>query len=234
MALSDKKILEHMKAGSIAIEPFDRSNLATSSYDVTLGEWYFREQPTKYNHSLYNIWSRAHMEHVWGADKPERAIYAKEAFKKYNFKWEGIRPDDKVILLRPGETILAHTNEFIGGRDTVTTMMKARSSLGRNFIEVCKCAGWGDVGYVNRWTMEITNNSTNYLIPLVAGRRIAQIIFFETGPILKSDYTKAGKYQTVTDIKKLKKVWKPTDMLPKLYQDRDIKKKQPWHKKTKN
>ena len=24
-------------------------------------------------------------------------------------------------------------------------MMKARSSLGRNFIEVCKCAGWGDV-----------------------------------------------------------------------------------------
>lgn len=223
-----------MKAGSIAIEPFDRSNLATSSYDVTLGEWYFREQPTKYNHSLYNIWSRAHMEHVWGADKPERAIYAKEAFKKYNFKWEGIRPDDKVILLRPGETILAHTNEFIGGRDTVTTMMKARSSLGRNFIEVCKCAGWGDVGYVNRWTMEITNNSTNYLIPLVAGRRIAQIIFFETGPILKSDYTKAGKYQTVTDIKKLKKVWKPTDMLPKLYQDRDIKKKQPWHKKTKN
>jgi hypothetical protein len=33
----------------------------------------------------------------------------------------------------------------------VTTMMKARSSLGRNFIEICKCAGWGDVGYINRW-----------------------------------------------------------------------------------
>lgn len=225
MALSDKKILEHMKNGTVVIEPFIRKNLATSSYDVTLGEWYFREQPTKYNHSLYNIWSKAHMEHVWGADNPQRAIPAKEAFKKYNFKWEGIRPTDKVILLRPGETILAHTNEFIGGRDTVTTMMKARSSLGRNFIEVCKCAGWGDVGYVNRWTMEITNNSKNYLIPLVAGRRIAQIVFFETGPILASDYTKSGKYQKTTDMKKLKKMWKPTDMLPKLYQDRDIKKK---------
>lgn len=225
MALSDKRILEHMKRGTVVIEPFVRKNLATSSYDVTLGEWYFREQPTKYNHSLYNIWSKAHMEHVWGSDMPQRAILAKEAFRKYNFKWEGIKPTDKVILLRPGETILAHTNEFIGGRETVTTMMKARSSLGRNFIEVCKCAGWGDVGYVNRWTMEITNNSRNYLIPLVAGRRIAQIIFFETGPILKSDYTKTGKYQKTTDIKKLKKLWKPTDMLPKLYADRDIKKK---------
>jgi len=222
-----------MKNGSVVIEPFDRKNLATSSYDVTLGEWYFREQPTKYNHSLYNIWSKAHMEHVWGADTPQRAIPAKEAFKKYNFKWEGIRPDDKVILLRPGETILAHTNEFIGGRDEVTTMMKARSSLGRNFIEVCKCAGWGDVGYVNRWTMEITNNSRNYLIPLVAGRRIAQIIFFETGPILNTDYTKKGKYQTTTDIKKLKKMWRPADMLPKLYRDRDLAKKSPKSKKKK-
>lgn len=231
MALSDKRILEEMKNGNVVIQPFDRANLATSSYDVTLGEYYFREQPTKYNHSLYNIWSKSHMEHVWGADNVQRAEPAKEAFKKYNFKWEGIRPDDKVILLRSGETILAHTNEFIGGRNTVTTMMKARSSLGRNFIEVCKCAGWGDVGYVNRWTMEITNNSTNYLIPLVVGRRIAQIIFFETGPILKSDYTTKGKYQSTDDIAKLKKQWRPEMMLPKLYTDRDIKKKQPWHKK---
>lgn len=225
MALSDKKILEHKKAGTIVIEPFTRKNLATSSYDVTLGEWFFREQPPKYNHSLYNIWSKEHMEHVWGAHKVERAVIAKEAFKKYEFEWDGIRPNDKVIMLRPGETILAHTNEFIGGRDSVTTMMKARSSMGRNFIEVCKCAGWGDVGYVNRWTMEITNNSKNYLIPLVVGRRIAQIVFFETGPILKNDYANTGKYQTSSDIQQLKKSWKPLAMLPKLWADSDIKRK---------
>ena len=225
MALSDKKILEHMKRGTVVIEPFNRKNLSTSSYDVTLGEWYFREQPIKYNHSLYNIWDRRHTEHVWGADKVERAVVAKHAFRKYNFDWNGISPNDKVILLHPGETILAHTNEFIGGRDEVTTMMKARSSLGRNFIEVCKCAGWGDVGYVNRWTMEITNNSTHYLIPLVVGRRIAQIVFFETGEILKTDYAKAGKYQTETDIKKIKKSWEPQMLIPKLYKDRDAKKK---------
>ena len=227
MALSDTRILEEMKKGDIVISPFNDKHLATSSYDVTLGEWFFREQPSRYNHSLYNIWSQEHTEHVWGAKKPERAITAKEAFKKYNFDWDGISPEDRVILLKPGETILAHTNEYIGGKSHITTMMKARSSMGRNFIEVCKCAGWGDVGYVNRWTMEITNNSKNYIIPLVVGRRIAQIIFFETGPIRERDYTKLGKYSASTNLTELKKSWTPQMMIPRLWTDPDITDKKP-------
>jgi len=225
MALSDKKILEEMKRGNVIIDPFKKENLGTSSYDLTLGEFYFREQPTKYYHNIFNIWSKAHTDHVWGT-KPLRAEKARKVFEKYNFNYDGIAKDEKVILLQPGETILAHNNEFIGGKNTITTMMKARSSMGRTFIEVCKCAGWGDVGYVNRWTMEITNNSKNYAIPLVVGRRIAQMIFFETGPILdnKQNYTSKGKYATSQDIKKLKKEWKPEMMLPKLYKDKDIKK----------
>ncbi|MEX0919189.1 MAG: deoxycytidine triphosphate deaminase [Parcubacteria group bacterium] len=222
MALSDRKILEEMKKGDIVIEPFDKKNLATSSYDVTLGEYYFREQPTKYDHNIYNIWSKSHTDHVWGT-KPEKAKKAKEVFKKYNLRWEGIKPDDKVILIQPGETILGHTNEFIGGRNHITTMMKARSSMGRNFVEVCKCAGWGDVGFFNRWTMEITNISRHYAIPLVVGRRVAQIIFLETGPIIKSDYADTGKYQSSKNIKEMQKSWKPESMLPKLYNDRGIK-----------
>ncbi len=35
------------------------------------------------------------------------------------------------------------------------------------------------IGYINRWTMEITNNSRHYAIPLVVGRRVAQIVFFD-------------------------------------------------------
>lgn len=218
MALSDRRILEEMKKGDIVIHPFNKKNLATSSYDLTLGEYYFREQPPKYNHNLFNIWNKEHVEHVWGK-KALKAEKASEVFKKYNFDYTGIDRNDNVILIRPGETILAHTNEFIGGLNHITTMMKARSSMGRSFIEVCKCAGWGDVGYVNRWTMEITNNSKNYAIPLVVGRRIAQLIFFETGEILDRDYTKSGKYSSSTDLAVLKKNWKPTDMIPRLYKD---------------
>jgi dCTP deaminase len=224
MALSDRRILEEIKKGDILIEPFKKENLATSSYDVTLGEFYFREQRPKALNNIYNVYNKNHTDHVWGI-KAERASKAKDILKETKFEFIGIEPNDQIILLAPGETILGHTEEFIGGMNHITTMMKARSSLGRNFIEVCKCAGWGDVGYTNRWTMEITNNSSHYAIPLVVGRRIAQIIFFETGEILNNDYTKIGKYQNSKELKDLKKSWKPEMMLPKLYNDRDIKKK---------
>lgn len=213
-----------MDEGSIVIEPFDKRNLATSSYDVTLGEHFFVEQKPPHFETVYNIYDKNHVDRVWGT-KPHKAQTAEAVFKKYKFEFKGIHPKDKVILLAPGETILGHTNEFIGGRGHITTMMKARSSLGRSFIEVCKCAGWGDVGYINRWTMEITNNSTHYYIPLVVGRRIAQIVFFETGEIIGEDYAAHGKYQSNGLVKDLKKSWKPEMMLPRLWTDRDIKKK---------
>lgn len=101
-------------------------------------------------------------------------------------------------------------------------MMKARSSMGRNFIEVCKCAGWGDIGYVNRWTMEITNNSRHYSIPLVVGRRIAQIVFFDSDGTV-GDYADSGKYQTSKDLEEVKANWTPYSMLPKMYLDRETK-----------
>ncbi len=223
MALSDKMILEQKEKGDIVIEPFKRENLATSSYDVSLGEWYFREQKSKDFFGIYNIYNKSHTDKVWGT-APLQAERAGDILKLLPADLKGISANDKVIILEPGETILAHTEEFIGGRNHITTMMKARSSLGRNFIEVCKCAGWGDVGYTNRWTMEITNNSRHYSIPLVVGRRIAQIIFFETGTVLESDYTKTGKYQGEAPLSEIKKTWRPEDMLPKLYDDRETKK----------
>lgn len=38
MILSDKKIMESIERGEIVIEPFDRKNLGTNSYDVHLGK----------------------------------------------------------------------------------------------------------------------------------------------------------------------------------------------------
>jgi dCTP deaminase len=224
--LSDKAILHHLERGTVIIDPFIPEHLSTSSYDVTLGEYYFREScienyiadPSsnmqfRRNIRYYNPYSQDHIEKVWG--KPLRANHPEVAL-------ENIDPGDKVIWLGPGETILAHTNEFIGGRESVTTMMKARSSMGRNFVEVCKCAGWGDVGFFGRWAMEITNNSRYHAIPLVVGRRIAQIIFFDTDGILDKDYAQTGKYQSSQDLSELKASWTPELLLPKMYKDRTM------------
>lgn len=222
MALSNKEILLHLHhTRNIVIDPFDAKNLSTSSYDVRLGEYYFSETPAC-GRAFYNPYSEQEVRRVWG--EVCRAIPLKETRPQSYEKVEGVDPDDLVILVGPGETILGHTQEFIGGRGHITTKMQARSSWGRNFIEVCKCAGWGDVGFVNRWTMEITNNSKYYTIPLVVGRRIAQIVFFETGQV-EGDYSEGGKYQTTDVVAELKKRWSPEMMLPKLYLDREIKKK---------
>ena len=217
--LSDKVIRAYRDAGKIIIEPFNNNNLKTSSYDVSLGEWYYREQPIKdIWGNIYNIYSEQHVRRIWG--EPEQAKHYKH-YQEHGINLENIDPNEKIIWINSGETILGHTIEFIGGTNSVTTMMKSRSSMGRNFIECCKCAGWGDCGYFNRWTMEITNNSTKYKIPLVVGRRVAQIVFFETDGIESKNYNSSGKYQNNQDINELIKSWQPSDMLPKMYLDRE-------------
>lgn len=221
MALSDQDILNHlMFSKNIIIDPFERANLATSSYDVRLGEFYF-EETRGCGREIYNPWSEKEVRRIWGEVK--QALPLREARPLSYDQFEGIDPDDQVILIEPGATILGHTLEFIGGRKHITTKMQARSSWGRNFIEVCKCAGWGDVGFVNRWTMEITNNSQFYTIPLVVGRRIAQIVFFETSDNVMGAYPSGGKYQTSDNTEDLRVNWKPEMMLPKLYLDREVR-----------
>ena len=39
MILSDSRILEEIEKGTIVIEPYDRSNLGSNSYDVHLGKY---------------------------------------------------------------------------------------------------------------------------------------------------------------------------------------------------
>jgi len=218
--LSDKAILRYKDEGTIVIEPFNVDNLSTSSYDVTLGNYYYRESSPEPGKGLYNPYSKSEVGRIWG--QPLEAEKVSHWKARTGLTLENIGDENYIIWISPGETILAHTNEFIGGRNTVTTMMKARSSMGRNFIEVCKCAGWGDVGYVNRWTMEITNNSRYYSIPLVVGRRIAQIVFFDTEGIIDKSYELSGKYQSSSDLRIVMDNWKPENMLPRMYMDREI------------
>lgn len=215
--LSDRKIKEEMANGNIIILPFHDKNLQSSSYDLTLGKFFYREQPPASDIiPIFNPYNLNEVVKVWGKECHE-AVKAKVYMKKYPDPnlWQGILPNDEVIMIAPGETILGHSAEFIGFRNIGTTMMKARSSTGRVFIEVCKCAGWGDNGYINRWTMEITNNSRYYYIPLLVGGRIAQMIFFYTGETDRPYHT-TGTYQQTDDFKKLVKIWKPETMLPRL------------------
>lgn len=219
MLLSRDAILRHLEEGNIVIDPFGERYLNTTSYDVTLGEWYWKESHPSGRATIHNLYDEDSTKVVW--EGPVRALPAGEVMGRLGVELKNVSPDDAVIMLGPKETILGHTREFIGGRNVIVAKMYARSSMGRNFVEVCKDAGWGDVGYFNRWTMEITNNSQNYSIPLVVGRRIAQIVFYEIEP-LKEDYvTGGGKYQDSQDLDELKTTWRPEMMVPRMHLDWD-------------
>ena len=179
--LSDKEILYKKERGSIIIEPFDERQLGTNSYDVRLGEFIARGNS---NQKIIDVFDKNDISDYWKIQKV-----------------------NGTITIFPNETILSHTKEIIGGRNNIATKMNARSSLGRCGISVCKCAGFGDVGYINKWTMEITNH-LDIAVALKVGMRIAQISFFNVGETLKQ-YT--GKYQN--------KIWKPENMLPRLWED---------------
>lgn len=106
--------------------------------------------------------------------------------------------EDEYLWLMPGQRVLARTEEAVGGlpyaTGAITTTMHAKSTLGRLGLQVCACAGYGDVGYATPWVMELQNLSPG-MLALPPQAVIAQIAFHRTGPIRDgSDYRLTGSY----------------------------------------
>lgn len=215
--LSNKEIREHYETGNVIIDPLIPENINGSSVDVTLGEHFYATDPNGDQYpKFFNPYDQDDVDRYF-------RYFPALPFAEHSKMQEvfgpreltGIPEDAKIIILRPGERVLGHTQEFIGIREG-TTSMQAKSSMGRIGVAVCYDAGWGDPGYFNRWTMEIQNVNEHEHIPLVVGAPIAQIVFHQTGPV-ESEYSQlSGHYQTTSDLEELKELWKPEMMLPRL------------------
>lgn len=218
--LCDNEIIEMRTDGKILIYPFREELLNTNSYDVCLGENYYIESPT--TNGLFNIWNKTSVENVW---QKGESISKLECQQQYPSEDLASIPDEaRIILLQPGQSILGHTEEFIGGITQITSHMFCRSSYGRCGLTVCRCSGLGDVGYYTRWTMEITNNNKYNAIPLIIGQPIAQIVFYKLGRPETQVYSDKGHYQhqsyltnSQINMSDLISSWHPDNMLPKLY-----------------
>lgn len=251
--LSRPDILEHLNRGTIVIYPFEERNLGTVSYDVTLGENFYRfKEGSLFPRAdgsksvFFNPFSKRDIDEA--IDGPHQAQELKEVILErleldspgefphdydYLFEmgrrgWtvEGTFPYEKVITLSPGEMILGHTNEVIGGRVMITTIISGRSSLGRGMIEVCNDAFVGDVGYINRFTLEIRNKSRKYTLILPVNKRIAQVSFelvtpvdFEHG---ERKYHASLNRTEEIDLERILQEWKPEMMLPRTWTDWEL------------
>lgn len=216
---SNTQIKQAIADGHIVFHPYIEKHIAGSSVDVTLGDWFYRtERPSQ--GGFYNPFDKIAVDKYFGV--PQHAEIHSEWAEKHGRKlFENIPPDQRIIVLRPKERILGHTHEFIGIKAPGTSTMQARSTWGRNGIAVCLDAGWGDPGYINRWTMEIYNMNEHESVVLPVGERVAQMVFYETGPV-DLEYKKlSGKYQSDTsdDLKSIIANWTPEQMLPRAYKD---------------
>lgn len=217
---SNADIKRAIKSGQLVVRPYVEDYVNGSSLDVTLGHWYYKTEKNNLG-GFYNPFDQDAVDRYFSG--PFKAETHKDwCQKNHRLTFKGIPEDHPIIVLEPGERILAHTHEFIGVKGDATSTMQARSSWGRNGVAVCLDAGWGDPGYINRWTMEIYNMNQRDSIVLPVGERIAQLVFYATGPV-ESEYSRlSGKYQQhdADKIEELIKAWSPQQMLPKSYHDK--------------
>lgn len=219
---SNTEIKTAINDGTIVCVPFNDANVSEASLDFTLGH-YFYKQEYEEEARVYNPFDEGDVARYFKG--PLEAMPHKEWCDKHGYQlFKNIPEDHPIIVLRPGERILAHTHEFVGIRTHGGACeVKSRSSWGRNGVAVCFDAGWVDPGYINRITLEIYNLNMHESVVLPVGERIGQLIFHTTGPV-EGGYAEgrggmSGKYQHTDDLDELLRTWKPEMMLPRAYKD---------------
>ena len=174
--------------GNITIIPFKEEQIQPNGYDLTIGPWIIRYK-------------------TYG--KQQRKTFSLNNFELSDMfaEPEYVSSITGEILFRPFERILCHTQEIIGTINKYVMQVSTRSTLARLGIDVCGSAGFGDVGFVNKWTLELQNN-TDGTLAIPVGARVAQAYFEEVTGNINRLYT--GKYSQDGYGK-----WEPKDMLPK-------------------
>ena len=220
---SNREILAAIEEGTIVCTPFDPDNVSEASLDFTLGHYFYKQEFDDQS-SVYNPFDEAEVARYFKG--PLMAIPHAEWCEHNGFtRFRNIPDEHPIIVLRPGERILAHTHEFVGIRaHGGAAEVKSRSSWGRNGVAVCFDAGWIDPGYINRITLEIYNLNKHESVVLPVGERIGQLIFHQTGPV-DGGYAGgrggiSGKYQHTDDLAELIRSWRPETMLPRAFKDR--------------
>lgn len=95
----------------------------------------------------------------------------------------------QTTCIMPGEFLLATTCESFKLPPCIAAFVQGRSSIGRIGLMV-QNAGFVDPGFQGNITLELKNDSPNP-IRLVPGYPVAQLVFFETMPVMEPYH---GKY----------------------------------------
>jgi dCTP deaminase len=155
--LTRNKILDAVRTGEIAIDPFDESALNAASYDLTL-------------YPQIRVFTE-------GLNEIDLMEMARDANGLMNITRVVEIPADSYYLLKPGELVLGMTVEKLTLPPNMAGSLEGRSRFARMGLMVHVTASFLQPGIQNtRQVFEIFNASRN-AIKLRSGLRIAQVIF---------------------------------------------------------
>ena len=165
--LTGNEIINQVNLGNIEISDFDTSRVNPNSYNLRIGDTY----------SYYDIYKSQIIDLKTKNNIP---------IKTEKIPEEGMVITEKDFYLFPTLEMI-HTDHFI-------PMITGRSSIGRLGVSVHQEAGFGDIGFSGRWTLQL---STKIKIIIYPRMPIAQIYFFT--PCGDTGYLYQGKYQNAKE-----------------------------------
>lgn len=158
------EIIHGVDSGIISLKPYNVDFIGPNSVDVTLNKTLKTYTPLKIVTSSYGY----PMVVPYGDTFDRKPLDMAVDNQTYDIEI----PEDGVVLL-PGILYLGMTNEEAGS-DHYVPMYEGRSSLARLGIQSHISAGFGDIGFAKKWTLEIT---VVHPVRIYANSRIGQVYF---------------------------------------------------------
>jgi dCTP deaminase len=171
--LSDRDLIDELKAGGLQLEPFEPELVQPSSIDVRLDRLF-----RVFNNHLYT-----HIDPSIQQDELTSLVEQSD--------------EDEPFVLHPGEFVLGATFERVGLPDDLAGRLEGKSSLGRLGLLTHSTAGFIDPGFSGHITLELSNVA-NLPITLWPGMKIGQLCLFQLTSAAEHPYgsAKAGsRYQ---------------------------------------
>lgn len=186
---SYNQILKLLEDG--VVENAKTEHVNSASLDLTLGRYILVE--------TMNSQINGYMPHVLSLAQRD----------KLNTKKIDLRALGHYIL-RPGEFILAQTQEVFNLPCDISSEYKLKSSMARIGLEHLN-AGWCDAGWHGSvLTLELRNMTTYHEIELKQGDKIGQMVFYKHEPVpIAASYAHRGTYNKDTEVSGAKAEIKP-------------------------
>ena len=192
MIFTDKTILDSINKGKIVVQPFIHANLGTNSIDLTLAPHlvtYINAED--YIAETYHLGRRSFQI----SDNVYKSVHATDGYfidSKANNETRKFEIPEEGFILQPGQLYIASTNEYTETWNAVPKL-EGRSSLGRLGLFIHVTAGYGDVGFCGKWTLELVATVPLRIYP---NMKICQISYHGISEKPNIDYSKkeSAKY----------------------------------------